>query len=126
MQNAATNMKRVNLELGGKGPVIVCDDADVDKAVEKMLHYGLWNCGQFCGSPTRLIVHESVYAEFVSKMIKGYESRKPGSWRDQASTLGPIISQKQVDKVMDYIGKGKKEAELLTGGSRIDGDGFFV
>ena len=56
MQNAATNMKRINLELGGKGPVIVCDDADVDKAVAKMLHYGLWNCGQFCGSPTRLIV----------------------------------------------------------------------
>ena len=59
-------------------------------------------------------------------MIQGYEARKSGSWRDTESTLGPIISQKQVDKVMDYIGKGKKEAELLTGGSRIDGDGFFV
>ena len=94
MKNSATNMKRLNLELGGKGPIVVCDDADLDKAVAKSVHYGLWNCGQFCGSPTRLIVHDSVYDEFVSKMAAGYKARKAGSWRDETSTLGPIISQK--------------------------------
>ena len=94
MQNSATNMKRLNLELGGKGPIVVCDDADLDKAVAKSVHYSLWNCGQFCGSPTRLIVHDSVYDEFVSKVAAGYKARKAGSWRDETSTLGPIISQK--------------------------------
>ena len=61
MSRASKNMKRVNLELGGKGPMVVFDDSDIDKAVEKAAHFGLWNSGQFCGAPTRCIVQNGIH-----------------------------------------------------------------
>ena len=91
-QRGSENMKRVTLELGGKGPLIVFDDGDVDKAVEKAAQFGLWNAGQFCGAPTRLIVHENVYDQFVGKLAAVFESKVLGEWKEEGVNMGPVIS----------------------------------
>ena len=92
MSRASSNMKRLNLELGGKGPLILFEDGDIDKAAAKTAQYGLWNSGQFCGAPSRIIVQDKVYDEFVEKLAKIYTSQVQGGWREEGVTLGPVIS----------------------------------
>ncbi len=86
-------MKRVGLELGGKGPLIVFADADMPKAIATAAACGIVNSGQMCGAATRLIVEESVHDEFVEGLAKAVEAQKMGYWRDADSTKGPLISQ---------------------------------
>lgn len=107
MSRASGNMKRLSLELGGKGPCIIFDDANVDKAVEHITKHALGNAGQFCGAPTRIIVQDKVYDQFVEKLAKNYTARKVGFWRDEGNQMGPVITQVQLDKIMGYIKSGK-------------------
>lgn len=90
---ATEQVKRVGLELGGKGPLIVFADADMPKAIATAAACGIVNSGQMCGAATRLIVEESVYDEFVEGLAKAVEAQKMGYWRDSDSTKGPLISQ---------------------------------
>ena len=90
---ATEQVKRVGLELGGKGPLIVFADADMPKAIATAAACGIVNSGQMCGAATRLIVEESVYDEFVEGLAKAVEAQKMGYWRDADSTKGPLISQ---------------------------------
>jgi len=126
-REAADTLKRVTLELGGKSPVIVCADANMDQAVETA-HQGLFfNQGQCCCAGSRVLVEESAYDEFVKKSTERAKKRVVGNPFDAATEQGPQVDKLQYDKVLSYIDLGKKAgATVLTGGTGTDGKGFFV
>jgi len=116
-KNAVETMKRVTLELGGKPPSIIVDDADLNKAIQFVLQVGLQNSGQSCTAGTRVLIPESRETEIIAGLKKGVEAMKVGPATDQDSAIGPIISKRQYERVQNYIKKGMEEgAELLTGG----------
>lgn len=124
---AKSNMKKVTLELGGKSPSLVFDSADIDEAV-KWSAFGVFeNAGQSCSAGTRLLVHESVYEQFVQKLGKAAEEIKLGSVLDRTTQQGPQIHRAQFEKVLQYIEAGKREgARLVTGGARYGDKGYFI
>jgi len=125
--SAASTLKRVHLELGGKAPFVVFPDADVDAAVEAIKVMGYWNTGQECGSATRLLVHESIADDVAQRLVQAVKTivvDDPAA--DDNVEMGPLISSAQVESVDAMVGTAVKEgAELLCGGSRIDRDGHF-
>ncbi|MEV6062789.1 aldehyde dehydrogenase family protein [Nocardia asteroides] len=126
---SAGNMKRLQLELGGKSPDIVFADADLDLAVPGAAMGVYTNSGQVCVAGTRIFVQRRIHDEFVSRMAEFTKSIRVGDGLDPNSQLGPLISQRQLDRVLNYIDIGSGEAELISGGKRLDGDrasGFFV
>jgi acyl-CoA reductase-like NAD-dependent aldehyde dehydrogenase len=106
MRAAAANVKKVTLELGGKGANIVLDDADLDLAVDGTLFAFLLMSGQACESGTRLLVHESIHDEFVDRLVARALTLKLGDPMNPATDLGPLISQKQKQRVEKYIALG--------------------
>ena len=85
------------------------------------------NIGQFCGAPTRLIVHESLHDEFVKKVVGHMQQQKLGRWSEEGVTNGPVASQKQLDRILSYIKIGQEEgAKIVAGGKRLPREGFFV
>lgn len=128
MQKSSINgLKRVTLELGGKSANIICEDADVDSAIEQA-HLGLFfNQGQCCIAGSRLFVHDKIYDEFAEKSAKFASNAKLGDSQDPTTTQGPQVSKEQQDRVWGYIEKGKQEgATLLSGGEKHEGKGYFV
>jgi acyl-CoA reductase-like NAD-dependent aldehyde dehydrogenase len=125
MRLASGTVKKVSLELGGKGPVVVLDDADLDAAVDAAL-FGSWlYCGQMCESGTRLLLPESLHDEFVERMIERAKTVKVGDPTDFDTDLGPVVSAEQRDRVLDYIEIGKQEgATVAYGGGTPEGPGF--
>lgn len=124
---SAGNLKRVTLELGGKSPHIVFPDADLDKALAAAVNGFTRNSGQICSSGTRLFVHESIHDEF-SKQVAAVASRlKVGNPFDAETKLGPLISEKQLDRVMSYVDEGVSAgARLMAGGHRVGEAGYFI
>lgn len=124
---AESNLKRVTLELGGKSPVIVCDDADLDVAVDAC-HVGLFlNQGQCCCAGSRIFVHQGVYDKFVEKVVAKAKAIKVGAYNESGSEQGPQVDDIQFKRVMGYIEKGKEEgATVATGGERHGDQGYFV
>jgi betaine-aldehyde dehydrogenase len=118
---AAASVKTVTLELGGKNPIVVFPDADLDLAVEGAIR-GMnftWQ-GQSCGSTSRLLVHRDCYDDFVERVGARIGAMRTGSPLDPASDTGAIVSKQQLDKVLSYIEIGKSEqARLVTGGERL-------
>ena len=127
MRDASQTLKRLSFELGGKSPNIVFADADLDAAATGS-HFGLYlNQGQCCCAGSRLFVEEKVHDKFVDKLVKMNEARKLGDPFDPATEQGPQVDQNQFDKIMQYIGIGKKEgAACLTGGKRFGERGYFI
>ncbi|MEV4341412.1 aldehyde dehydrogenase family protein [Streptomyces sp. NPDC049590] len=126
---SAGNLKRLQLELGGKSPDIVFADADLDKAVPGAAMGVYTNSGQVCVAGTRILVQRSVHDEFVDRMSAFAKSIRVGDGLDPNTQLGPLVSQRQLERVMHYIGVGGDEARLAGGGNRLGGDlasGFFV
>jgi aldehyde dehydrogenase (NAD+) len=124
---AESNLKRVSLELGGKSPMVILDDADIDNAVNSALVGVFLNQGQVCTASSRIFVQESVYDQFVAKIKAATEGRKQGSCFEDGVLQGPLISERQTATVMGYIEKGKKEgATLILGGTRLEKPGYFV
>jgi phenylacetaldehyde dehydrogenase len=124
---SADNLKRVTLELGGKSPAIVCDDADVEKAIPQVAMAIFANTGQVCFAGSRLYVHSSVYDQVVEGVAQFARDLKIGSGFDPVNLLGPLISQMHQDNVCDYIDKGRKAgASVVTGGEVVGDIGFFV
>ncbi|TNV79367.1 hypothetical protein FGO68_gene4912 [Halteria grandinella] len=120
-------IKRVTLELGGKNPHIVMQDADLDLAVGLTHFSAFLNSGQVCMAGSRTFVHEAIYDAFVEKAVAAAKAKKTGDPFEQGIENGPQISQKQTDKIMGYIESGVKEgARLLTGGKRMDRPGYFI
>jgi acyl-CoA reductase-like NAD-dependent aldehyde dehydrogenase len=129
--SADTNLKRLSLELGGKSPLVVLDDADVDAAV-KACFWGIFaNKGEVCSASSRVIAHRKVKDEFVAKLADRARAMKLGDPLDKTTAMGPQVSARQLDTVLRYIEAGKKDgAKLVAGGERdtegAKGKGFFV
>ena len=128
MQAAATsNLKKVTLELGGKSPNIVFNDADVDQAVS-WVNFGIYyNHGQCCAAGSRIFVQEDIYDKFMAAFIKRAKENNVGDPFKAETFQGPQISQLQYDRIMGYIQAGKEEgATLETGGERHGDKGYFI
>ncbi|KAL4449498.1 hypothetical protein ABPG77_007142 [Micractinium sp. CCAP 211/92] len=127
MADAAKNLKPVTLELGGNSPVVVCEDADLEEAVQGCHHALFFNMGQACECGARIFVQEGIYDEFVKRSIELAKKRKIGDPFDESVAQGPLVSEKQVEKVLEYVESGKKEgAKLGCGGKRWGERGFYV
>lgn len=128
-ESAAPYIKRVSLELGGKSPNIVFDDADIEDAAKSALFGIFYNSGQVCQAGSRILVHQSIYDEFCEVLVKKAKKLKVGPGTDMQNDLGPVISQDRFDKVRKYIDIGREEeATLLSGGHNIaaSNEGYFI
>jgi betaine-aldehyde dehydrogenase len=131
MADAAATLKHVTLELGGKSPLIICDDANVNNAVSGALLANFYSAGEVCSNGTRVFVHRSIKAAFIEKLQARVGAMRIGDPLDPRTQVGSLISQAHMEKVLGYIAKGKSEgAQLIIGGHRVTtGDlanGFFV
>jgi phenylacetaldehyde dehydrogenase len=126
--NAAQgNIKKVSLELGGKSPNIVFDDADLDKAIPGAANAIFFNHGQCCSAGSRLFVHEAIYDQVVAGVAEFARNIKLGPGLDPETQMGPLVSKIQFERVTDYLESGKSQgAKAAVGGERGDGDGYFV
>jgi len=121
------NLKKVSMELGGKSPVLIFDDADIDHAIEGAAEMILINCGQMCFAGSRLFVQENIYERVLEGVANIARNTKIGPGSDPATQLGPLISARQQERVLEYIETGKKEgAEIVTGGKVCGDKGFFI
>jgi len=124
---AASNLKRVTLELGGKSPIIICEDADIDESAN-IAHGAIFNNhGQNCCAGSRTFVHAKIYDAFVKKATELANARVVGDPFVEGVQQGPQIDQAQLDKIVDLIESGKKEgARVQCGGARHGNEGYFV
>lgn len=131
MKYASLNMKNITLETGGKSPLLVFDDAELDQAV-KWAHGGaMWNNGQICTATSRIMVQEGIYDEFLEAFKARVEKMKVGDPFSEGVFQGPQVSKAQYDRVLSYIDIGTSEgATVLTGGEEIktvnEGRGYFI
>jgi betaine-aldehyde dehydrogenase len=131
MADAAASLKQVTLELGGKSPLIIFEDAVLDDAVGGALLANFYSAGEVCSNGTRVFVHRAVRAAFLERLAARVSAMRIGDPLDPATQVGALISEEHMTKVLGYIGRGKAEgARLVTGGHRVTtGDlanGFFV
>src|SRR6201995_750279 len=127
MKGAAGNFKRVSLELGGKSANVIFDDADLDAASKAARSGIFFNAGQVCSAGSRVLVQEKVYDEVVERLAARARSLPMGDPLDRRTSLGPVISEKQMKSVLDYVDIGRKEgASLITGGERVGKRGYFI
>jgi acyl-CoA reductase-like NAD-dependent aldehyde dehydrogenase len=127
MKSAADTLKRVSLELGGKSPNIVFEDADLEAAARGAFSGIFYNTGQCCTAGSRLIVHESVKDQLVETLRERASKLTPGEALDPKRRFGPVVSQEQMERVLGYIEKGRAEgATLVTGGERIGDRGYWI
>ncbi|WP_119462060.1 aldehyde dehydrogenase family protein [Rhodospirillaceae bacterium SYSU D60014] len=129
MKTAAEDLKRVSLELGGKNPVIVFDDVDIEPAVEWVAFGAFVNQGQVCTATSRLLIHEPIAGRFLARLAEVVKAIRIGPGDAEGVKMGPLVSKAQYDKVMGYIEAGKAEgASVLCGGGRAEGFdvGYFV
>ncbi|WP_447735419.1 gamma-aminobutyraldehyde dehydrogenase [Pseudomonas shirazensis] len=123
----AASVKRMHMELGGKAPVLIFDDADLDAAVAGIRSFGFYNTGQDCTAACRLYVQDAIYDDFVERLGQAVASIKPGP-QDAADTeLGPLISAQHRDKVAGMVQRAldQPHIRLVTGGKVLEGAGFF-
>jgi acyl-CoA reductase-like NAD-dependent aldehyde dehydrogenase len=127
LQDSAGNLKRVTLELGGKSPNILFDDANLDRAIEGALRAFCSNSGQVCMAGSRIFVQRGIYDEVIDRLTKAAAAHRIGDPLDEATTMGPLISRRQFERVNGYVDIGRGDgASLQFGGRRYDGKGFFV
>ena len=123
---AGKYMKRVTMELGGHSPAIVCGDADVDTAVKILSANKFRNAGQVCISPTRFLVHDSVYDKFVDGFVKSAESLKVGNGLEDGVKMGPLAHDRRLTAIEGFVSDAvEKGAKILTGGKRKGNKGYF-
>ncbi|HET7846530.1 MAG TPA: betaine-aldehyde dehydrogenase [Acidimicrobiia bacterium] len=131
MANAAATLKHVTLELGGKSPLIIFDDADLDNAVSAALMANFYTQGEICSNGTRVYVHEEIHDEFIERLVTRTSKMKIGDPMDPDTHVGALISQEHLEKVLSYIEAGKSAgARLVIGGGRPTdpslAGGYFV
>ena len=123
---AGTHMKRVTMELGGHSPAIVCEDADVKAAVKILSANKFRNAGQVCISPTRFLVHDSVYEEFVDGFVKQAEALNVGNGLDEDVKMGPLAHDRRLTAIEGFVADAVENgAKVLTGGKRKGNKGYF-
>ncbi|WP_170329694.1 betaine-aldehyde dehydrogenase [Ruegeria arenilitoris] len=124
---AAADMKHVTMELGGKSPMIVFDDADIENAVSGAILGNFYSSGQVCSNGTRVFVQKGIKEQFLARLSQRLATAKIGDPLDEEVNFGPMVSKNQMNIALGYIEKGKAEgARLVYGGERIDGDGFYM
>jgi aldehyde dehydrogenase (NAD+) len=127
MQGAATNFKKVTLELGGKSANVIFADANLERAARAAASAIFFNAGQVCSAGSRVLVQRAAYDEVVERIAERARAIRMGDPADAATTMGPVISANQMKTVLDYIAIGKREgASAVTGGVRWGDRGFFV
>ena len=127
LKAATGNLKRVTLELGGKSPIIVFPDADMERAIPAAANGIFFNAGQVCAASSRLYAHQDVFDKLVEGVAKHAEKLKVGPGTDPDTDLGPLVSQEQIERVTGYLKAGKDAgARVVTGGNRLDREGYFV
>jgi succinate-semialdehyde dehydrogenase/glutarate-semialdehyde dehydrogenase len=125
MEVAAQNVKRVTLELGGSDPMIVCDDADIDEAVSAASVGRFFNCGQACLAIKRLYLFDTIYDEFVQKLVGKVEKLRVGNGLEPGIIVGPLHTAAQRDEIEEQVNDAvKRGAKVLAGGKRPGGDAF--
>ncbi|GAA4225581.1 betaine-aldehyde dehydrogenase [Sagittula marina] len=124
---AAAEMKHVTMELGGKSPMIVFDDADIENAVGGAILGNFYSSGQICSNGTRVFVHKSIKEKFLARLAERTSQAVIGDPREDETSIGPMVSEAQMNIVLGYLDKGKAEgARLICGGTRLDRDGFYI
>ncbi len=124
---AADGMKHVTMELGGKSPMIVFDDADIENAVSGAILGNFYSSGQVCSNGTRVFVQKGIKEAFLARLSERLATAKIGDPLDEEVNFGPMVSENQMNIALGYIEKGRAEgARLVYGGERIDGDGFYM
>jgi betaine-aldehyde dehydrogenase len=125
--SAARDVKRVHLELGGKAPVVVFDDADIEAAVEGIAVAGYFNAGQDCTAATRVLAAPGIHDDFVAALAEQARSAKVGLPDDEDALLGPVNNVHQLGRVSGFVDRLPDHARIAAGGARVDGlgDGFF-
>jgi len=127
VQTAAGTLKRISLELGGKSPVLIFPDADLEKAIPGAAMGVFGNAGQVCVAGSRLYVHKDVFDKVVDGVTAMAKNLKVGPGTDPTTQMGPLISQKQLDRVSGYIQSGREQgAEVVVGGERASNAGYFM
>lgn len=127
IEAAKGNLKKVSLELGSKSPQVVYADADLEAAIPGTVSGAMFNLGQNCCAGSRLLVEDRIFDEFIQGFAEMAKTIKVGSGLDPATDMGPLISEKQLDRVAGYVEQGLRDgAQAVTGGSRLDGDGYFM
>ncbi|MFF7602483.1 gamma-aminobutyraldehyde dehydrogenase [Streptomyces mirabilis] len=124
-ESAAKDVKRVHLELGGKAPVVVFDDADIAQAVEGITTAGFFNAGQDCTAATRVLVHESVHDEFVAALAKAAADVKTGGIDEEGVLFGPLNNANQLVQVSGFVDRLPSHAKVEAGGHRVGQHGYF-
>ncbi len=127
MKAAASNFKRVSLELGGKSANVIFDDADLEAASKAAAAGIFFNAGQVCSAGSRVLVQENAYDEVVERIAARAKLLRMGDLLDRNTSMGPVISEKQMKSILDYVDIGRKEgATLVTGGARVGRRGYFI
>jgi betaine-aldehyde dehydrogenase len=125
MAAASADLKNVHLELGGKAPVVVFDDADVEAAAEAIGTAGWFNAGQDCTAASRVLAGPGVHDDFVAALTEQAKGTVTGPPTNEDALYGPLNNANQIDRVAGFVDRLPKHAEVTNGGSRIDGKGYF-
>ncbi|HEX3801404.1 MAG TPA: gamma-aminobutyraldehyde dehydrogenase [Solirubrobacteraceae bacterium] len=125
-KTAADSLKKVHLELGGKAPVIVFDDVDMETAMETIAGTGYYNAGQDCTAATRVLASGRVYDEVVNGLAEQAQSLVLGDTSDEETTLGPVNSQRQRERIQGFLERTPGHAEIVTGGVTPERRGFYL
>ena len=124
---AAAGIKHVTMELGGKSPMIVFDDADIESAISGAINGNFYSSGQICSNGTRVFVHRAIKDKFLSRLVERTKTAVIGDPLDEATNFGPMVSDTQRQQVLGFIAKGQAEgARLMLGGAAIERDGFYM
>ena len=124
---AAEGIRAVTMELGGKSPLVIFDDADLENAVSGAILGNFYSSGQVCSNGTRVFVQKGIKEAFLARMAERLKGVKMGDPQDPDVNFGPMVSERQREIVEGFIAKGKAEgARLITGGNRVDGPGYFL
>jgi betaine-aldehyde dehydrogenase len=125
-REASDTLKHVHLELGGKAPVVVFDDVDMETAMETIAGTGYYNAGQDCTAATRVLASKKVYDKVVNGLVEQANGLKIGDTRNGSTTLGPLNSERQLGRVEGFLERRPDNAEIVTGGKRAKRAGFFM
>lgn len=125
MRAASNQIRHVHLELGGKAPVMVFDDADLDAVAETIRYGSFFNAGQDCAQPCRVMVQDGAYDKLVAAIEAQVSQIQIGAQRAEGTEMGPVVSAVQRERVAGFVDRARRTAEVVTGGKPGDGDGFF-
>ena len=124
---AAAGIKHVTMELGGKSPMIVFEDANIENAISGAIMGNFYSSGQVCSNGTRVFVHKSIKEAFLTRLAQRLGNAIIGDPMDPETSFGPMVSENQMNVALGYIDKGQSEgARLVYGGKRIEREGFFM